>query len=136
LLGLALATGCSSQPVQYDETTIQAADQFRKISVAYNQVAARKRGKVSAEDLKPLLKEHGDPSALLTSPLDGQPIVIVPGVTPGSDLADDEQAIVAYEQTGVNGKRMTVDVRGTVVFVSDDEFAEMKFAGGHKPAGR
>ena len=44
--------------------------------------------------------------------------------------------IVAYEQTGVNGKRMTVDVRGTVVIVTDDEFAKIKFAGGHKPAGR
>ena len=50
--------------------------------------------------------------------------------------ADDEQLIVAYEQTGVNGKRMTVDVRGTVVIVTDEEFAKIKFVGGHKPAGR
>ena len=32
---------------------------------------------------------------------------------------------------------MTVDIRGTVVIVTDDEFAKIKFAGGHrKPAGR
>ena len=36
----------------------------------------------------------------------------------------------------MNGKRMTVDVRGTVVIVTDDEFAKIKFVGGHKPAGR
>jgi hypothetical protein len=128
--------GCASEPVKYDETTLKAADQFRKVAVAYNQAAGRKRRVASAEDLKPFLKEHGDPDTLLVSPLDGKPIVVVPGITPGTEPADDEQMIVAYEQEGVNGKRMTVDVRGTVVIVPADEFARIKFAGGHQPAGR
>ena len=104
--------------------------------VAYNQAAGRQRPVKSAEDLKPFLKEHGDPNALLVSPLDGKPIVIVPGVSPGMEPADDdEQMIVAYEQEGVNGKRITVDIRGTVVIVEADDFAKIKFVGGHRPAG-
>jgi hypothetical protein len=135
-LALAFAGGCGSQPVQYDETTINAADRFRRIAVAYNQAAQKTRRPVTAADLKPLLKDQGDPDAMLVSPLDGQPIVIVPGVTSDMEQGDDEQLIVAYEQAGVNGKRMTVDIRGTVVIVPDDEFARIKFAGGHRPAGR
>ncbi len=136
-LALSFAGGCRSEPVKYDETTVNAADQFRRIAVAYNKAAQKKRGKgVTAEDLKPFLKEDGDPDKVLVSPLDGKPIVIVPGVTSGTDLGDDEQAIVAYEQTGVNGKRMTVDIRATVVIMSDDEFAQVKFVGGHKPVGQ
>jgi hypothetical protein len=130
--------GCiTSGPVAYDEETINAADQFRQIAVAYNQ-AAQKGGRrsLTAEDLKPFLKSHGDPDALLISPRDGKPIVIVPGVSPGSPQDDDDRMIVAYEQTGVNGKRVTVDIRGTVVIVSDDEFAQIKFPGGHTPPGR
>jgi hypothetical protein len=134
---VSFTTGCGSEPVKYDETTLKAADQFRKVAVAYNQAAQKKRsGPVSAETLKPFLKEHGDPDAMLVSPLDGKPIVIVPGITASMEPADDEQMIVAYEQQGVNGKRMTVDIRGTVVIVEDDDFAKIKFVGGHKPAGR
>jgi hypothetical protein len=128
--------GCGSPPVKYDETTLKAADQFRKVAVAYNQAAGRKRQVNSADDLKPFLKEHGDPETLLVSPLDGKPIVVVPGVTPGAAPGDDEEMIVAYEREGVNGKRMTVDVRGTVLIVSADDFAKIKFFGGHQPAGR
>jgi hypothetical protein len=136
-LTVPLTGGCGPEQIQYDETTIKAADQFRKVAVAYNQAAGRKRKVSSADDLKPFLKEHGDPDALLVSPLDGKPIVVVPGITPGAEPADDdERMIVAYEREGVNGKRMTVDVRGTVVIVSNDDFAKIKFAGGHQPAGR
>jgi hypothetical protein len=131
------AAGCGSDPVKYDETTLKAADQFRKVAVAYNQAAGRKKGGItSAADLKPFLKEHGDPDALLVSPLDGKPIVVVPGLNPTAAPVGDEQMIVAYEQDGVNGKRMTVDVRGTVVIVTADDFRQIQFAGGHRPAGR
>jgi hypothetical protein len=136
LMTVPLVAGCGSEPVKYDETTIKAADQFRRVAIAYNQAAGRKRKVSSADDLKPFLKEHGDPDTLLVSPLDGKPIIIVPGIIPGTEPGDDEQMIVAYEREGVNGKRMTVDIRGTVVIVSADDFAQIKFAGGHQPAGR
>jgi hypothetical protein len=121
--------------VPYDQTTIDTADQFRRIAAAYNQAAQRSRGPVTANDLKQFLKGNGDPDALLVSPRDGQPIVIVPGVSSNMEQGD-EQMIVAYEQTGVDGKRVTVDIRGTVGVVSDKEFAQIKFVGGHRPAGR
>ena len=134
VLTLLSAGGCGKDPIRYDETTLKAADQFRKVAVAYNQAAGRKKAVASADDLKPFLKEHGDPDALLVSPLDGQPIVIVPGVDPRAAPGDDEEMIVAYEREGVKGKRMTVDVRGTVVIVEASDFAKMKFYGGHQPA--
>jgi hypothetical protein len=135
-LATCLALGCgSSAPKQYDAKTIDAAEQFRKIGVAFNQAFQRNRRPPTVEDLKPFLQQQGDPATLLTSPLDGKPIVIVPGFSPDKPAAEGERSIVAYEQAGVNGKRMTVDVRGTIVFVTDDEFAKLKFAGGHKPSG-
>ena len=135
-LAAVFAGGCGKEPIQYDQTTLQAADQFRKVAVAYNQAAGRKKSVTSADDLKPFLKEHGNPEELLVSPLDGKPIVIVPNVDPRAAPGDDEEMIVAYEAEGVKGKRMTVDVRGTVVIVSNSDFAKMKFAGGHRPEGR
>jgi hypothetical protein len=135
VLTVLFASGCGSSPVTYDETTISAADQFRKVAVAYNQAAQKTGRPVTADSLKPFLKVHGNPDAMLVSPLDGKPIVIVPGITSDMEQGDDEQLIVAYEQQGVNGKRMTVDIRGTVVIVPDDAFAQIKFGGGHKPAG-
>ncbi|HXG13354.1 MAG TPA: hypothetical protein VNK04_26590 [Gemmataceae bacterium] len=131
-----LVVGCGSSPPTYDAKTIEAANQFGKVAAAYKEAYQKIRRPPTADDLKPFLKKYGDPDALLTSPLDGKPLVIVPGPPPDAPPAEGEQPIIAYEQTGVNGRRMTVDSRGTVVFFSDAEFAKIKFAGGHKPAER
>jgi hypothetical protein len=131
-----LALGCGSSIPTYDEQTLDAAKQLSKVAEAYKQASQKTRRPVTADDLKPFLKKQGDPDALLTSPLDGKPLVIVPGVTQDTPQAAGERAIIIYEQTGVNGKRMTVDVRGTVGFVTDAEFATIKFVGGHQPAER
>jgi hypothetical protein len=134
---LALSGCSSSAPPTYDEATINAADQFRHIAVAYNQASQRNnRRSLTAEDLKPFLKSHGDPDKLLVSPRDGKPIVIVPGVSATTPQDDDDRMIVAYEQDGADGKRITVDIRGTVVIIPDSEFAQIKFPGGHTPPGR
>jgi hypothetical protein len=127
--------GCGeSTPPPYDEKTLKAADQFSKIAGAYKEAYQRNgRPPASAEELKPFLKKHGEPNALLTSQLDGKPVVVIPGPAPNTPPEEGESAIIAYEQTGVGGKRMTVDSRGTIVFVSEAEFARTKFAGGHKP---
>jgi hypothetical protein len=137
-----LAVGCGTKvPEPLDAETVEAARHFQTIATAYNR-AFQSRGKppASASDLKPYLKQGGkdgkDADAMLLSPNDGKPVVIVPGVAPNVHPADDEQSIVAYEQTGVNGKRMAVDIRGMVHLVSEEEFAKIKFAGGHRPAGR
>jgi hypothetical protein len=134
-----LAVGCGTKvPEPLDAETVEASRHFQKIATAYNRAfQARRKPPASASDLKPYLKEGGkDTDALLVSPNDGKPVVIVPGVAPDVLPADDELSIVAYEQTGVNGKRMAVDIRGMVHLVSEEEFAKIKFAGGHRPAGR
>lgn len=130
-----MTTGCSSyKPPTFDEQTIASADQFKQIVAAYNQAFRAKRRSPTADDLKPFLKQYGDPDKLLTSARDGKPLVIVPGFSPNLPAGDDEMSIIAYEQTGADGKRMTADIRGTIVFYTDAEFANLKFVGGHQPA--
>ena len=138
LLGIAAfaTAGCRERPPSptYDEKTIEMSDQMRKIVGAWNRAYQQNRKSPTANDLKPLLKQYGDPDTLLKSPRDGKPLVIVPGFTPDLQPKGDERSIIAYEQTGVNGKRMTIDVRGTVVEMSPEEFSQIQFAGGHKPS--
>jgi len=63
------------------------------------------------------------PDQLMTSPRDAKPFTIVcgqrlaPSDSPGTPWA-------AYEQTGVNGKRMAVTVRGGAHELSADEIAQ------------
>ena len=132
-----LLAGCGDKTPVYDDKTIQAAGQFGKIAAAYKEAYQRNRKPpASAEDLKPFLKRHGDPDALLTSLIDGKQVVIVPGPPPDTPAEEGEKPIIAYEQNGAGGKRMTVDTRGTIVFYTNAEFARIKFPGGHKPGAR
>jgi hypothetical protein len=138
-LAAVAVAGCGEPEVRpLGEDEMAAVGHFQKIGVAYNQASQSKRKPpTSANDLRPFLKqEPGGPDPLV-SPLDGKPVVIVPGVTMDAPSDDpDVRLIVAYEQTGVNGKRLMVDIRGMVHTVTDKEFAEIKFVGGHQPAGR
>lgn len=117
-----------------DEATMASVRHFQKIGAAYNRAyQTNRKPPASLDDLKPFLKqEPGGPDPLV-SPNDRKPVVIVPGVVMDAPPEQGVRSIVAYEQTGVNGKRMMVDVRGMVHTVTDQEFAEIKFAGGHKP---
>lgn len=137
LLGLAAlaAAGCGSPEVKpLDDETMAAVKHIQKVGVAYNRAAqAKRKPPASVNDLKPYLKrEPGAPDPLV-SLADGKSIVVVPGVSGDTAPEPGARSIVAYEQTGVNGKRMMVDVRGMVHTVTDAEFAEIKFAGGHRP---
>jgi hypothetical protein len=128
-----LVVGCGPPPPrEYDEQTVAAADMFKKVAAAYLQAYQSKKKPPTADDLKPLLKQHGDSIESLISPRDHKPIVLVPFV-PGSQFAEDEMPILAYEAEGVNGERMMVDSRGVVRLEKDADFARIKFAGGHKP---
>jgi hypothetical protein len=138
LAALAVA-GCSSPEVQpLSEDEMVAVRHLQAIGAAYNRAyQARRKPPASANDLKPYLKPEPGARDPFVSPRDGQPIVIVPGVAMDvRPASDDEQMIVAYERDGVNGKRLTVDVRGTIVPYTAEQFAKLKFAGGHQPAGR
>src|SRR5262245_5572567 len=115
LVGLS-ALGCTERPPSptFDESTIKASEQYRLLIGAYNQAYRAKRRTPTAEDMKPFLKQNGDPDTLLKSPRDGKVLVIVPGFTPDTQAVGDERSIIMYEHTGVNGKRITIDVRGTM----------------------
>lgn len=129
-----VALGCGQTVPTYDQMTIDTADQFRKVGMAYTKAYQKKRSPPTVDDLKAYLKQQGEnPDTLLTSPRDGQPLVIVTGFSPDKEAKGDELPIVAYEKNGVNGRRVTVDSRGTVVLYSDADFAKLEFVGGHKP---
>ena len=102
---------------------------------AYMPAYRAKEKPPTPADLKPFLKTQGDASSSLVPPRDKKPIVLVPFV-PNERLAEGEEPILAYEAEGVNGERMLVDSRGLVRVEKDEDFARIKFPGGHKPAPR
>jgi hypothetical protein len=132
-LAAVAVAGCGQpEPKPLDEDTMSAVRHLQKIGAAYNRAyQAKRKPPTSADDLKPYLKDGG--ADALKSPNDGLPVVIVPGVSMDGTAGEGERSIVAYEQKGINGKRILVDVRGMVHFVTDTEFATIKFVGGHKP---
>ena len=127
--------GCTPREVKpLDEETMKSITHIQKIGVAYNRAyQANREAPKSADDVKKFLKqEPGGPDPLV-SLNDGKPVIIVPGVPNNAPPEAGVRSIVAYEQTGVNGKRLMVDIRGMVHTVTDKEFSEIKFAGGHIP---
>ncbi|HEY3392196.1 MAG TPA: hypothetical protein VGK58_05790 [Lacipirellulaceae bacterium] len=71
-----------------------------------------------------------DPSPYFRSTRDGEEYVVVWGLQLDSVPAD---AIVAYERTGVDGKRMVITRDGVAKEVSKEEFGSLKFPKGHTP---
>jgi hypothetical protein len=90
----------------------------------------------NAEELKPFLKRFGDPEAMLKSPVDGEPYVIVWGtdLSRGGPTPYQQMfPIFGYEKKGAGGKRAIVDVRGRPLTVPSDDFSKLTFVAGHKP---
>src|SRR5688500_13526744 len=73
--------GCSSA---VDEVPLSGAEKsLTYIALAYGDAHSELgRGPKDADELRPFLKVFGDPDALLISPNDGQPYVIVWGEDP------------------------------------------------------
>lgn len=134
-LAALMLIGCTPRVVKpLDEDTMKSIRHMQKIGVAYNQAyQAKREPPASAEDLKKYLKQEAGGPDPLVSLNDGKPVIIVPGVPKDAAPEPGLRSIVAYEQVGVDGKRMMVDIRGMVHTVTDKEFAEIKFAGGHTP---
>jgi hypothetical protein len=108
------------------------------IAMAYREAYDRLgRGPKNADELKPYLKEFGDPEELLISPNDRQPYVVVWNVNPnqgGPTLYEGMWQIIAYELKGSGGKRAVTDIRGRPMTVPDEDFSKLTFVGRHKPA--
>jgi hypothetical protein len=137
---MAAATGCSgcgkSEP--HVVPLSQSEKNLRDIVMAYMDAHEKLgRGPKNADELKPYLKEHGNPDEILVSPNDGEPYVIVWGVDPSRGGPTDYQGmwqIIAYEKKGSGGKRAVTDVRGRPLTVPDEDFPKLKFAGRHNPS--
>ena len=85
------------------------------------------------EDLKAVLAPaEKDPSRLLRSTRDGEEFVVVWGLDLNTTSQD---TTIAYERTGVDGKRMVVDLAGDVSEVTPEEFAKLKFPKDYQPDG-
>ena len=93
------------------------------IAIAYREAHSRLgRPPKDAEDLKPFLKDFGDPEKLLVSPNDNQPYVVVWGADPSRGGPTPYQgmwAILAYERKGTGGKRAVTDIRGRPLTVPE-----------------
>jgi hypothetical protein len=93
----------------------------------------RQRTPASLDELKPLLKEFGDPEKIVRSPRDGQPYVLVGGLDISRVPSGGVLPVVAYERIGVDGKRQVIDLRGTIRLLTPEEFGKLKFPPSHKP---
>jgi hypothetical protein len=136
-LGLLLAAlgGCSKD---VDVLPLTESEQrLTHVAMAYADAHAElNRGPKNAEELKRFLKPFGDPDALLVSPNDGQPYVVVWGANPTGGPTDYRNMfpILAYERKGADGKRVIVDVRGCPLTIPEEDLSKLKFVGRHKPS--
>jgi hypothetical protein len=96
-------------------------------------IAARDLGRPpqKIEDLTAIYRQADpDPEKYVRSARDGQEFVVVWGLNIESAPAD---MVVAYERTGVDGKRMVVTADGMIREVTTDDIAQLKFPKNHKP---
>jgi hypothetical protein len=121
--------GCAPKPVIVDLP--KAHQNLTRIATAYIDAESRLgRPPKNVEELKPFLKDFGNPDEMLSSPNDGLPYVII---------WDTKVAgvggfpILAYEQKGKDGKRLVADARMQTMEVADQQFARLRFPAGHKP---
>src|SRR5262249_10839339 len=117
--------GCS--PGKTDRTGELSPEEQAILNVAqaYRDASnALPRGPASTQDLKPYLKQYGDPDQLLVSPSDGQPYQFTWGLTPSRPSKGAVgQNYLVYEKTGKDGKRYAVDIMMKVRHLSDKEFS-------------
>jgi len=136
LVAVVASVGCGgSGPNVVPLTRAEKALTF--VALAYGEAHARLgRGPKDAEELKPFLKEFGNPDELLVSPNDGQPYVVVWGANPRGGPTEYKQMfpILAYESKGTRGRRALTDVRGRPLTVPQEDFPKLTFVAGHKPA--
>jgi hypothetical protein len=89
----------------------------------------KRRGPKDLAELKHYLGELGEkgtPDEFLISRRDGQPFVIFYGNTIQTEGGN---VILAYEKEGKEGKRFVLTLGGSVMAITDEEFAKARFAG-------
>ena len=133
---LAGLTGCSSGPTV--ASLSNAEKNLSHIASAYSEAHSRLgHPPKDVEELKPFLKEFGDPEELLVSPNDGQPYIVIWGVDTtrgGPTEYKGMWSILAYEKKGASGKRAVTDTRGCPMTIPEADFSKLTFAGRPKPS--
>lgn len=123
LLACIALAGCSSpHPVVKQED----AENLSKIGAAYDE-ATKQLGHPpqNPEELKPYLKQYDDPEAILRSPQDRLPYVILWGRDIRSiSIESMPPPIIAYEQQGANGTRYVLTAMG-IMPMTDEEFQKI-----------
>ena len=107
------------------------------VALAYSECYSKLgHGPKDADEIKPFLKEFGDPDQLLVSPNDGKPFVVIWGENPSGGPTPYKQMfpILAYEHTGVGGMRVITDVRGMPMTIPAEDFSQLTFVGRHQPS--
>jgi hypothetical protein len=74
------------------------------------------------EELRPFLREFGDPDTILTSPVDGQGYVVVWGTPIAQMVRGQPEVLLAYEQTGANGKRLVLNAALLIHAMTEEDF--------------
>jgi hypothetical protein len=124
--------GCSSKPVIVaGKATAPTQENLMKIGVAYTRyVYEKQQPPKGPEDLKPLLRESGEPDKVLVSDRDNQPLVICWGIdTRVSPPWAKSPPVLAYEKDGLDGSRyvLTVSMGPAVALMSEREFRKASF---------
>lgn len=128
LLGWLVLAGCSSTP----PVQVENSENLNKVAQAYREATQKLRHPPKNEaELRPFLEKHGDPDALLRSPNDGQPFVIIWGTDPNAERTL-KPGVIGYEKQGTHGRRFVFTAMGVMV-MGDDDFEEANFPKGHKP---
>jgi len=106
---------------------------LRQIGAAYVKALDKlERPPNNVEELKPFLKEFGDPATILRSPDDGQDYKILWGVDVRTAKGPNGvMTVLAYEKDGKDGKRYVLIGR-SVNHMTADEFRAAPFPPGHK----
>ena len=135
LVALAGAIGCSPSQVVVRTKLEPAHEKLMRIGTAYYRFNIQyRKAPTRTADLRPFLKEFGDPDELLRSPRDGEPYRICWGV----DLQVPQPwarstGVLAYEQRGAEGKRYVLTTAQSVVLMTDEEWRRADFPPGHQP---
>ncbi|HEX3315752.1 MAG TPA: hypothetical protein VHR72_12705 [Gemmataceae bacterium] len=121
--------GCGQRRVE--PTAVTSYENLGAINGAYSKATRTlNRPPKSLDELLPFLKEVGDPEAILRSPRDGEPYVIVWDV----DLREKGPVpIFAYERLGKDGSRFISNGR-IVSKMTNEDFGKANFPAGHRPS--
>jgi hypothetical protein len=119
-----LAPGCASRPA--DRPVPPSADQnLRFLGQVYQQASSRNgHAPQSADELRPALRRFGYSEAMLVSPNDKQPYTIRWGVNVFQPGPKGALPVLAYESTGVDGKKYVINCMLTVKQMTEPELAE------------